>query len=350
MNTVPETLLGLVSQYSPSGKEDSAVAYLLERMQSLGFNRVFQDAVGNAIGIIGKGPRQIILLGHIDTVPGEIPVQVKDGMLYARGSVDAKGPLAVFTDAASIAGEHEGWQIIVIGAVGEETDSRGAWHLLDQYCPEMLVIGEPSAWNRITLGYKGCAQTEITTRCNASHSANSEDTACEVGLKIWQKILEWTANNNAGCKRRFDQLQNHLLSWRSGNDGFEDWATFRIETRLPLSLSPDTWMMNLQELAGENNVQFIGRPIQAFRGEKNSSLVRSFLKAIRKEGGRPGFVVKTGTADMNIVAPAWQCPAVAYGPGDSSLDHTPNEHLSLDEYVKAVDVLTTMLVDQTSKP
>jgi LysW-gamma-L-lysine carboxypeptidase len=42
---------------------------------------------------------------------------------------------------------------------------------------------------------------------------------------------------------------------------------------------------------------------------------------------------------MNVVGPLWQCPIVAYGPGDSALDHTPNEHLSLDEYWRAITVL-----------
>jgi LysW-gamma-L-lysine carboxypeptidase len=57
-----------------------------------------------------------------------------------------------------------------------------------------------------------------------------------------------------------------------------------------------------------------------------------------------GFVLKTGTSDMNVVGPAWQCPIVAYGPGDSSLDHTPNEHLPLDEYWKAVNVIEQTLI------
>jgi LysW-gamma-L-lysine carboxypeptidase len=56
-----------------------------------------------------------------------------------------------------------------------------------------------------------------------------------------------------------------------------------------------------------------------------------------------GFVLKTGTSDMNVVAPVWRCPIVAYGPGDSALDHTPNEHLDLDEYWKAVNVLENVL-------
>jgi LysW-gamma-L-lysine carboxypeptidase len=54
-------------------------------------------------------------------------------------------------------------------------------------------------------------------------------------------------------------------------------------------------------------------------------------------------VVKTGTSDMNIVAPVWNCPILAYGPGDSSLDHTPDEHILLSEYGLGVQVLADVL-------
>jgi LysW-gamma-L-lysine carboxypeptidase len=33
----------------------------------------------------------------------------------------------------------------------------------------------------------------------------------------------------------------------------------------------------------------------------------------------------------------------AYGPGDSSLDHTPEEHISLAEYGKAIESLAAAL-------
>jgi LysW-gamma-L-lysine carboxypeptidase len=46
---------------------------------------------------------------------------------------------------------------------------------------------------------------------------------------------------------------------------------------------------------------------------------------------------------MNVVAPHWQCPIVAYGPGDSAFDHTPQEQTSLHEYGQAIDVLTRTL-------
>jgi LysW-gamma-L-lysine carboxypeptidase len=48
---------------------------------------------------------------------------------------------------------------------------------------------------------------------------------------------------------------------------------------------------------------------------------------------------------MNVLAPIWQCPILAYGPGDSSLDHTPNEHASLQELERGASVIQQMLLE-----
>jgi [amino group carrier protein]-lysine/ornithine hydrolase len=81
----------------------------------------------------------------------------------------------------------------------------------------------------------------------------------------------------------------------------------------------------------------------AYQGNRNNALVRGMLAAIRAQGGKPGFVLKTGTSDMNVVGAAWTCPIIAYGPGDSDLDHTPNEHLPLNEYERAVATLRYLI-------
>jgi LysW-gamma-L-lysine carboxypeptidase len=46
---------------------------------------------------------------------------------------------------------------------------------------------------------------------------------------------------------------------------------------------------------------------------------------------------------MNVVGPAWNCPIVAYGPGDSSLDHTPEEHIDVEEFRLGINVLERAL-------
>jgi LysW-gamma-L-lysine carboxypeptidase len=375
MDSIPETLLNLIKIYSSSGSEEAAVTYLVSRMQALHFTRAFADEAGNAVGVMGDGPRQVVLLGHIDTVPGEIPVRVesfpsppasppvgegrrilyapgpKEGgrVLYGRGTVDAKGQLSAFVDAVAACGPVPGWEIIVIGAVGEEADSPGARHVSTLYHPEYAIIGEPSRWERVTLGYKGSAWAQVRVQRSISHTAGQGESACEAVVRAWQAVCARAAEINLGRERIFNQLQLSLRGMDSGGDGFKEWASLRVAARLPLDLPPKRWY---EQLIGDPllsaiqgiSIQPVGFPIPAYQGEKNTPLVRAFLAGIRAAGGQPGFVLKTGTADLNIVAPAWDCPALAYGPGDSALDHTPDEHISLEEYGYAVKVLQAVLV------
>ncbi len=356
MNSIPETLFNLVKIYSPSGRESGAVNFLVSRMQALHYTHAFSDAAGNAVGVMGDGPRQIVLLGHIDTVPGEIPVRVESInpdplaplVLYGRGSVDAKGPLSAFVDAVAGCGLMPGWQIIVIGAVGEEQDSPGAQYILPLYHPQAAIIGEPSGWERVTLGYKGSAWVVVAVRRSLAHTAGQGESACEAVVKAWEMIRAKAAEINLAREKNFERVQLTLRGMDSGGDGFEEWASLRVGARLPLELPPQGWYERLAgdlQLAGLPgiSIQPVGFPIPAWQGEKNSALVRAFLAGIRTAGGKPGFLLKTGTADLNIVAPVWGCPALAYGPGDSALDHTPEEHIVLAEYHQAVEVLQSVL-------
>src|SRR5688572_15815382 len=110
----------LVAIPSLSQEEAQATAFLVNWMQSNGYDNAFVDEAGNAVGIIGQGSRQIVLLGHIDTFRGNPPVKIEGRKLYGRGSVDAKAPLASFAVAARRAQIPADVQLIVIGAVEEE--------------------------------------------------------------------------------------------------------------------------------------------------------------------------------------------------------------------------------------
>lgn len=365
-----ETLIGLVSQYSPSGQERSAVEWLVARMKSLGYDDAFIDEGGNAVGVMGKGARQIVLLGHIDTVSGEIPVQIvgahrdaplpSPSILYGRGSVDAKGPLASFVDAVAKVGAKDGWQFVVIGAIEEERNSDGARFVATQYKPDFAIIGEPNQWDRVALGYKGSAWANVTVKRGQVHTASGEETAAEAAVDAWLKIKAYVDSFNADKPKVFDKLLLTLRGMDSDSNNFEQWARIKIGVRLPVEVSPEDWYEKLKEETlipkGEDQffetfrvlVEPVGFAIPAWSCEKNTQLVRCFLSGIRSQGGEPRFVYKTGTADLNIVAPVWKCPAVVYGPGDSALDHTPNEHINLEDYRKAVSVLSAALEQLTA--
>jgi len=315
------------------------------RVKSLHYDEAFIDEAGNAVGVMGKGSRQMVLLGHIDTVPGEIKV-VRDThsvSLYGRGSVDAKGPLACFIDAVAQVGAVDGWQFVVIGAVEEERDSEGARYVATKYKPEYAVIGEPNQWDRVALGYKGSAWANITIKREQAHTASGGETAAEAAVEAWLKIKAYVDSFNADKQKMFDKLLLTLRGMESDSSDFEQRARLKVGVRLPVDVSPEEWYEKLDEIIGDVKVEPTGFAVPAWTCEKNNPLVRAFLSGIRSQGGEPRFVYKTGTADLNIVAPVWKCPALVYGPGDSSLDHTPNEHILLDEYEKSVQVLCNAL-------
>ena len=342
------TLIGLVSRFSPSGSEGNAVEWLAAHMKRIGFTQTFVDEAGNAVGIMGTGKKQVVLLGHIDTVPGEIEIVQDGNKLYGRGTVDAKGPLACFVDAIARIGPIEGWQFVVIGAVEEERNSEGAQFVVQQYNPDFAIIGEPNSWNRIALGYKGSAWANIIIKGGKTHSASGKMTASERGVEIWLKIKAFVDAYNTDKKKLFDKLLLTLSSIESGSDDFEEWTKLKIGVRLPIEVNPGAWYQRLYALVKTSTdyealVEPTGFAIPAWKSEKNTALVRSFLKGIRQNGGEPSFVYKTGTADVNIVTLVWSCPAVVYGPGDSKLDHTPHEYISLDEYTQATNVLAAII-------
>jgi len=73
--------------------------------------------------------------------------------------------------------------------------------------------------------------------------------------------------------------------------------------------------------------------------------VRALSWAIRKTTlNYASFSRKTGTGDMNVLGNALKIPVVTYGPGDSNLDHTPNEHVDIQEYLDSIQVYQKTLM------
>ncbi len=384
-----DLLTGLVAIPSPSGQEDAAGVWLVEQMRALGFPRAYVDPVTNAVGELGPpdASRVLVLLGHIDTVPGNIPVRVEetpDGpVLYGRGAVDAKGPLAAFVAAAARLGHawalDAGIRLVVVGAVEEEAaTSRGARFVRDRFDgqseprPAACIIGEPSGASRVTLGYKGRLLVDLEAAQPMAHTAGPDRGVATIPVDIWNRAAAWADDFNQDRRRVFDQLQpslRHICTWV--DDAMQERVEARLGFRLPPGFDADAFVDALREWSGHRvdaghvpklpaplaalDAAPVELPIQgeqaqltlrvrgyepAWRSSRNTPLVRAFLGAIRQVGhASPGFVVKTGTSDMNVVGPAWRCPILAYGPGDSSLDHTPYEHLPLDEFWQAVQVL-----------
>lgn len=338
----------LVETASVSGGESRAVAIFAERAVSWGLGAEIDEA-GNGIAVRrggGGDRRTIVLLGHIDTVPGAIPVRIEDGVLHGRGSVDAKGPLAAMLAAAARADLPESVRVMVVAAVGEETPhSPGARHIAGRLRPDACIIGEPSHWDGVTLGYKGRLVMHAACEAGCGHSAGPQGSAADALLEFWGACRSLAEELNQGRIGAFDSLQCTVQGLRTSSDGLRERAELTGGFRLPPWLPPRELEEHLRRVAsgrGGLTLGFLGHEA-AHQSDRNDAVARALVGAIRDEGGRPRPRVKTGTSDMNVVAPVWGCPIAAYGPGDSTLDHTAEERIEIAEFHRAVRVLTRAL-------
>jgi len=333
---------------SVSGEEERLVRFLVRRARSLGLEAE-RDEVGNLVAELpAEDPRapHLVLLGHVDTVPGTIPVRIEGQRLHGRGSVDAKGALLAFLVATARRIDRAGAAplcVSVVGCVEEEVpSSRGARAVAERFRPDWLVVGEPSGWDRVTLGYKGHVAATLRFQRASGHGAHAGDGASERAVRGWFELQAAAEAWSAERTRLFDRLLPRLGGLASGSDGLVDWATLAVSLRLPPDLPPPAARDWLRSVLPDAELS-ASEGLPAWSGPRTSGLARELARSIAGAGGRPGFQVKTGTADLNLLAPRWGCEAVAYGPGDAALDHTPREALELEEFLRSVRVLEDLL-------
>lgn len=355
-NTEISLLYNMLTIPSYSGRERELARYLVEQAQQMGLHASIDEA-GNFIATThlpetSRNQQPVILLGHMDTVRGYVPVKLQDDVLYGRGAVDAKGPLAAFLCATARlvhSGRLDSLQhpIVVIGAVEEESaTSRGARAVVERYRPLACIIGEPSGSQAVTIGYKGRLLVEYCVTRPVQHSAGSQKNSNEVAVAFWNRVRDHATgwNEQHAADSTFAALMPSLRGINSSQDGLEEQAQLLIGYRLPPGYDGAALRTQLEQWADEDDAQicFSGEEV-AFQTTRAIPLSRAFVSAIRATGGQPAFKHKTGTADMNVVGPAWGQNIVAYGPGDSRLDHTPQEHIRVAEYKHAIDVLELVL-------
>jgi len=346
-----KTLERALKLYTPSLREKSLADFLATVCEDLGFRDIHTDDVGNIIATKGSGSPKILLCGHMDTVPGRIRVRKENDYLYGRGSSDAKGPLIAMLFAAASVEENNG-TVTFVGAVDEEGNATGIKSLTnDKPDVDYAIFGEPSGTKQITIGYKG--RIAINLKISVGDSAHAsapwlaknaiEESSLFVN-EIKAKLESGQENKTKGM-----MLTATITEIKGGlsHNVTPRECDSTLDIRIPVGTNCKSVEEKISEVVKEISKKqqveafySIIDETEPFEAEHNSPLVRALTLGILDiEKNRPTLIRKTGTGDMNVIGNKLSIPVVTYGPGDPHAAHTTDEKISIDEYLRGIEVL-----------
>jgi len=341
--------------YTPSLSEKPMAEFLADKCDDLGFEDIQIDEVGNVIAKKGTGYPRIMLCGHMDVVPGKVKVRKEGDSLYGRGASDAKAPLMAMLFAAASIEKNQG-TVIFVGAVDEEGNAIGIKNIVKKEMNiDYAVFGEPSGIKQVTIAYKG--RLAINLKISVSDSSHASapwlsKNAIEESI-IFVKELKEKLEANQDEKTKGMLLTATITKIKGGtshNITPKECETL-FDIRIPVDMNCKTIEQKIATLVKEISQN---REVEAFysildetepfEAPHNSVLVRAFtLGIIQVVQTRPTLVRKTGTGDMNVLGNQWKIPIVTYGPGDPHEAHTIDEKVSIEEYLKGIEILKATL-------
>ena len=350
-----KTLEKALRLYTPSLSEKPMTDFLAGKCDDLGFDNIQIDEVGNLIAKKGTGSPKIMLCGHMDVVPGKVKVRKEGDSLYGRGASDAKAPLIAMLFAAAAIQNNNG-TIIFVAAVDEEGSATGIKNLVKKDMGvDYAIFGEPSGVKQVTIAYKGRLAINLKVTVEDSSHASApwlSKNAIQESMIFAKELKEGLEVGQDG-KTKGMLLTATITEMKGGISHNvtpkECETTFDI--RIPVDMNCKSTEQKIATLikgiAEKRKVEAfysILDETEPFEASHNSPLVRAFtLGIIEVEHSRPTLIRKTGTGDMNVLGNQWKIPVVTYGPGDPHEAHTINEKVSIDEFLRGIEILKKTL-------
>jgi len=176
----------LIQTRSMPGEEGDIAALVAQEMRDLGYDEVTVDEAGNVIGLVrGRGEAPSVMFNtHLDHVDAGDPAdwphdpfggEIHDGVVWGRGAVDIKGPLAaqVHGIAGLIGDAKPPGDVYVTGVVQEEVGGLGARYMAETLRPDLTLVGEPSR-NEVRRGHRGRVELVAHVRGRMAHASMTQ--------------------------------------------------------------------------------------------------------------------------------------------------------------------------------
>ncbi|QRN85581.1 YgeY family selenium metabolism-linked hydrolase [Clostridia bacterium] len=360
-----------VSIESVTYNEGEAVNWLAKKMEEMGYDEVRIDAIGNIHGRVGHGDKVLLYDAHIDTVEtgdasewGFDPLEGKmdeNGDIWGRGAVDDKGPLSAIVWAAKAIkdlGLDDKVTMWVGGSISEE-DVEGScaeemMKLEEDINPDYIIVSEASD-GELKRGHKGRALIKITVPGKCAHGScawkgeNALIKALPIikGIDAFDDFKEDPFLGKGSIEVTKVECKTPSLNTIPGEVTIycdrriscgESREDLIKELKPVLDLVPDATAAIDEELV----VSYTGYEINAedyfpsWEIPESHEIIQAGIEAFEAVFGKKAVVSKWDfCTNATSLCAKTGVPALGFGPGDSSLCHSTEDKVNVDEYLAA---------------
>lgn len=324
----------------------------------------------NLIGkLAGRGPL-VHLNGHYDVVPvgndwtkDPFGGELADGCVYGRGAADMKSGLAaqiIAVEALRRAGLQP--NVHQSAVPDEETvgvRNAGMGWLVEQGLLEgdAVIITEPFGPDGVGVGHKGAIWGEITIRGRQAHGS-----APQLGVNAVELMARYLATLDRELRPTLEQRvtdygvtpdnRRSTLSFDTIHGGHAtnivpDRCTVTFNRRLipgeDLDEARRELLAPLDGVEHDYHELYSTRPTLVSNDEP---VVQAAQRAVRALGLEPRILISAGSDDQRfVVHNAGITNSLVYGPGQTSLSHVADEHITVDDLILGTKGLALIIAD-----
>jgi putative selenium metabolism hydrolase len=372
----------LIQTPSPSTQEKAVAELVAAELRKIGFPEVWVDRIGNVVARAGDGNGPSLLFNaHMDTVEVNEPEawthpplggEVENGILYGRGAVDMKGPLAAMVYGLKMvldAGVPLHGNLYVAAVVQEEPCEGYAMRVLveeEGLVPDMVVLCEPSNL-QLAVGQRGRMEMCVTVRGVAAHSSMPEQGENAIyraariifGVELLSSQLAVDSILGQGSV-----AVTHIESSASSRNAIPDRCVFYIDRRLTLGETEARALAEIQaiitreqarasvEVTEYQATSYTGYPCRAksyfpaWLMPEDHPLVRAGVRAVEQAlDYRPRLIRWLFSTDGTYTMGVAGIPTIGIGPGEVTQAHAVDEHVRLEDLYHAASVYAALAAD-----
>ncbi len=362
--TILQTLIRIRTAL-PSGDELDCAKYIQSLFDGLAECRLLEHGHNRAslkVTIPGAEPRNLALVGHMDTVSphnadqwehSPFSADFADGRVYGLGAVSMKGGLTSILLAAldfARAKKRPPMNLHCCFSADEEINGIGAGALLRSGLMDdmdEIIIAEPTSM-KVGLAEKGAVWLRVSVTGKRGHSArpNLSVNALDGFLLLAERIR---AEVERGPSHKLLGRGTCTITTLNSGDApnmVPGSATGTLDVRLLPTTNHYALLETIKALPAEIEEQIPGLSVsidpfnfQAAVGmNRNAPMVKA-IRSIYKSENLPYEEVGIHTfTDASRLIPSLGVPFVIMGPGDHELAFRPDENISLRSVLEMAEI------------